>query len=250
MIDTDFGIDTENMWRLAASTKMRFRTLTALAAGLVLLASSGLVLSAQSDGDRYAEILANADSLVRYNALLEKQLQSQEEQIALIEKQLVDIDATAASVGPLVQRMFEAIEAFIAIDLPFIDPTQAGPDSRSARIKKVRELMADETALMSEKYRRLLEVYQIELEYGRTMVSYKGKLDDGREADFLRVGRVSLMYRTVDGEEAGYWDAEQKAWVVNNDFGKAIETAVQVATKETAPELVVLPVPAPKEVQL
>jgi hypothetical protein len=82
------------------------------------------------------------------------------------------------------------------------------------------------------------------------MVSYKGKLDDGREADFLRVGRVSLMYRTVDGEEAGYWDAEQKAWVVNNDFGKAIETAVQVATKETAPELVVLPVPAPKEVQL
>jgi len=238
------------MWQSAASTRTRFRTSAALAAGLVLLANSALVFSAQGDGDRYAEILANAESLARYNTQLEKQLKSQEEQIALIEKQLVDIDATAAALGPLVQRMFEAMEAFIATDLPFTDPTQAGPDSRSARLNKVRELMADETAALSEKYRRLLEAYQIELEYGRNMVSYKGKLDDGREVDFLRLGRVSLMYRTVDGEEAGYWDAEQKAWVVNNDFRKRIGTAVQVATKETAPELVILPVPAPKEVQL
>jgi hypothetical protein len=58
------------------------------------------------------------------------------------------------------------------------------------------------------------------------------------------------MYRTVDGEEAAYWDAEQKAWVVENDFSKAIQEAVQVATKEVAPDLVTLPVPAPREVQL
>jgi len=221
-----------------------------VAAGLVLLTNSSLVLSAEGDGDRYAEILAAADSLARYNTQLEQQLKSQEDQIALIEKQLVEIDATAASIGPLVQKMFEALEAFVAIDLPFIDPTQAGPDSRSARLDKVRDLMADETGAIAEKYRRLLEAYQIELDYGRNMVSYKGTLEDGREADFLRLGRVSLMYRTIDGEEAGYWDAEQKAWVVNNDFRKAFEKAVQVATKETAPELVILPVPAPKEVQL
>lgn len=245
-----FGIDTDNMWRLASSNRTRFRTLAALVAGVALLASSALVFAAQSAGDRYAEMLGDADSLARYNAQLEKQLKSQEQQIALIAQQVVDIDVTAASVGPLVQRMFDAMVAFIATDLPFIDPTQAGPDSRKARIDKIRELMADETVLMSEKYRRLIEAYQIELEYGRTMVSYKGKLDDGRDADFVRVGRVSLMYRTADGEEAGYWDAEQKAWVVNNDFSKAIEKAVQVATKETAPDLVTLPVPAPKEVPL
>jgi hypothetical protein len=250
MFDTEFGIDTENMWRLAASTKARFPTLAALAAGLVLLANSALVFSAQSAGDRYAEILAEADSLARYNAQLEMHLKSQEQQLALIAQQMVDLEAAAAALPNLVQRMFEAMESFIAADLPFTDPTQAGPDSRKVRLDKIRELMADETAGLSERYRRLLEAYQIELEYGRTMVSYKGKLDDGRDVDFLRVGRVSLMYRTVDGEEAGYWDAEQKAWVVNNDFRKAFETAVQVATKETAPELVILPVPAPKEVQL
>lgn len=245
-----FGIDTENMWRLTSSNRTRFRTLAALVAGVALLAGSALVFAEQNAGDRYAEILGDADGLARYNAQLQQQLKSQEEQIALIAQQTVDIDATAAAVGPLVQRMFDAIVAFVAADLPFVDPTQAGPDSRKARIDKIRELMADEAALMSEKYRRLLEAYQIELEYGRTMVSYKGKLDDGRDADFVRIGRVSLMYRTADGQEAGYWDAEQKAWVVNNDFSKAIEKAVQVATKETAPDLLTLPVPAPKEVQL
>ncbi len=60
-----------------------------------------------------------------------------------------------------------------------------------------------EHALNAERYRRLLEAYQIELDYGRTMISYKGKLEDGREADFVRVGRVSLLYRTADGEEVG-----------------------------------------------
>jgi hypothetical protein len=110
--------------------------------------------------------------------------------------------------------------------------------------------MTTEGVSVGEQYRRLMEAYQIELEYGRNMSSYKGTLDDGREADFLRLGRVSLAYRTVDGEEAGYWDAEQKAWVVDNDFAKAIEKAVQVATKEVAPDLVTLPVPAPREAQL
>ncbi len=249
-MNLECGMDTENMWPFASLNRTRFRTLAVLAVGLALLASGPLVFAAQEGGERYAKILADADGLVRYNEQLQKQLKSQEEQLALIDQQLIDIDATAAAVGPLVQRMYDAMVAFISSDLPFVDPTQAGPDSRQARLSKISDLMADETSPMPERYRRLLEAYQIELEYGRTMVSYKGKLDDGREVDFLRVGRVSLMYRTVDGEEAGYWDAEQKAWAVNNDFTKAIEKAVQVATKETAPDLVILPVPAPKEVQL
>jgi hypothetical protein len=194
--------------------------------------------------------LAEADDLARYNEQLSKQMESQEAQAALIEQQIIEIDATGTAIVSQVQKMFVAIEKFISSDLPFLDPTQAGPDSRSERIDRIRELMGNEEVSVGEKYRRLIEAYQIELEYGRTMVSYKGKLDDGRDADFVRVGRVSLMYRSTDGEEAGYWDVQQKAWVVDNDYGKAIQKAVQVATKETAPDLVILPVPAPQEVQL
>jgi hypothetical protein len=238
------------MWRLA-SNKAQFRSMVFWGLGAVLLTSTALVSAQEpSAGERYAKILADSESLARYNAQLTSQLDSQQAQVLLIEKQLTEIDATAAQVGPLIQKMFESLETFMAADLPFLDPTQAGPDSRAERLARIRDLMANEGASNAERYRRLLEAYQIELDYGRTMISYKGKLTDGREADFVRVGRVSLLYRTADGEESGYWDAQQKKWVVANEYNKAIENAVLIATKESAPDLVTVPVPAPQEVPL
>ena len=277
------------MWRLA-SNKTQFRAMVFWGLGTVLLTSTALVSAQeQSAGDRYAKILADAESLTRYNAQLTDQIGAQQSQVLQVEQQLTEIDATAAQMPALIQKMFESLEAFIAADLPFLDPTQAGPDSRQERIIRIRDLMTKEIAsdeeesasntgeegaviageesasiadkdralkedkeraLNAERYRRLLEAYQIELDYGRTMISYKGKLEDGREADFVRVGRVSLLYRTADGEEAGYWDVEQKKWVVANEYNKAVENAVLIATKESTPELVTVPVPAPQEVPL
>ena len=238
-----------NMWRLAAEKK-RFQFMVGLGLGALLLANTVLVFADDTAGDRYAKILAEADSLARNNEYLSTQLQSQEAQVAQVEQQLADIDVTAVDVIALIQRMFESLEKFVASDLPFLDPTQAGPDSRSERMAKLRELMSNEGASNGERYRRLVEAYQIELEYGRTMVSYKAKLDNGRDADFLRFGRVSLMYRTSDGQEAGYWDVQQKKWIAANEYNKVIEKAVLIATKESAPDLVLLPIPAPQDERL
>lgn len=283
------------MWRLA-SNKTQFQAMVFWGFAIVLLAIPALVSAQeQSAGERYAKILADSESLARYNEQLTSQLDSQQEQVLLFEQQLAEMDATAAQMPALIKKMFETMETHLATDLPFLDPTQAGPDSRQERMARIRSLMAEsvanedsgasnedgesgstadeslpggdeqlasnadaaralnadkERALNAERYRRLLEAYQIELEYGRTMVSYKGKLEDGREADFVRVGRVTLLYRTADGEESGYWDAEQKKWVVANEYNKAIEIAVLIATKESAPDLIMVPVPAPQEVPL
>jgi hypothetical protein len=238
------------MWRLATN-KANLRSLAFSGLGLVLLTSTALVCAQDPGaGERYAKLLADTESLARYNQQLGSQLESQQVQVAHIEQQLAEIDATGAQVPPLIQKMFESLEAFLAADLPFIDPTQAGPDSRQERMQRIRDLMADEGGSNAERYRRLLEAYQIELDYGRNMVSYKGKLADGREADFVRVGRVSLLYRTADGEESGYWDAQQKIWVVANEYNKAIENAVLISTKELAPDLITVPVPAPQEAPL
>jgi Protein of unknown function (DUF3450) len=296
------------MWRLA-SIKTQFRARVFWGLGTVLLAIPAFVSAQeQSAGERYAKILAESESLARYNEQLTSQLDSQQAQVVLFEQQLAAMDATAAQVPALIKKMFDNLETHLASDLPFLDPTQAGPDSRQERMERIRELMAKEEtasndddavakpeadsasdakkeekapdskadtassaqdaestaeadaeralkaekerALDAERYRRLLEAYQIELEYGRTMVSYKGKLEDGREADFVRVGRVTLLYRTADGEESGYWDAEQKKWVVANEYNKAVESALLIATKESAPDLIMVPVPAPQEVPL
>ena len=117
------------MWRLA-SNKTQFRSMVFWGLGAVLLTSTALVSAQEpSAGERYAKILADSESLARYNEQLTSQLDSQQSQVLLIEQQLTEIDATAAQVGPLIQKMFESLEAFLAADLPFLDPTQAGPDS-------------------------------------------------------------------------------------------------------------------------
>jgi hypothetical protein len=238
------------MWRLALN-KAQFLSMVVWGLGAVLLTSTALAgAQEQTAAERYAKIMADSESLTRYNAQLTGQVNAQQSQLSHIEQQLTDIDATAAQVPALIQKMLESLESFLAADLPFLDPTQAGPDSRQERLVRIRDLMANESASNAERYRRLLEAYQIELEYGRTMMSYKGKLADDREADFVRVGRVSLLYRTADGEEAGYWDAQQKKWIVANEYNKAIENAVMIATKEGTPDLVTVPVPAPQEVPL
>ncbi|MFM7784835.1 MAG: DUF3450 family protein, partial [Gammaproteobacteria bacterium] len=113
----------------------------------------------------------------------------------------------------------------------------------------LRGLMGDPGVTVAEKYRRLLEAYQIEIEYGRSMAAYTGVLEDGRKADYVRIGRVALMYRTEDGTEAGYWDRDQKQWVIDNDYRGTVLTALRVARKELAPDVIQIPIPAAQEVR-
>ena len=84
------------------------------------------------------------------------------------------------------------------------------------------------------------------MEYGRTMSSYKQTLTDGREAEMVRLGRVSLMYRTVEDGETGYWDNESKAFVADPDLAGEIENALAIAKEERAADLIIVPVPAPQ----
>ena len=92
----------------------------------------------------------------------------------------------------------------------------------------------------------------IELDYGQTLDAYEGPLGtgpDARTVEFAQLGRVSLMYRTLDGSETGYWDANQKAWVVDNSYAEAIEKAIRVANGDDTADLLTVPVPAPQEVR-
>jgi hypothetical protein len=91
------------------------------------------------------------------------------------------------------------------------------------------------------------------MDYGRTIEAYEGELpsegSDPRTVQFLRVGRVTLLYQTLDGHETGYWDVDQKRWVVDDQYAHSFEEGVAVAKKARAPEMLVVPVPAPQEVR-
>jgi uncharacterized protein (DUF885 family) len=221
-------------------TRISKKKFAALAGGLLAVAATSTGVAQETGGDRYARTLAEAEITARYNVQIEQQLRSQEQEIAALEEQFVAIDSTAVDVQPLLQRMFDELVAFVASDVPFFK------DERDQRIQRLRELMANVDASPSEKFRRIMEAYQIEMEYGRTMSSYRQTLADGREAEMVRLGRVSLMYRTVEDAESGYWDNERKEWVADPDSASAIEEALGIAKEERAPDLITVPVPAPQ----
>lgn len=202
---------------------------------------------AQAAGDRYAQAVAEAESLERYNRQLAEQVQSQQDEIASIERQLLEIETTNREVQPLMQQMVDTLEQFVKLDVPFLI------EERTNRVQGLKDIMNRADVTISEKYRRILEAYQIELEYGRTLDAYEGRLVTNgtapRTVEFVRLGRVSLMYRTLDGSETGYWDAQQRQWVVDQSYKEAVEEALRVARGDGAPELLTVPVPAPQEVR-
>jgi len=198
----------------------------------------------QDAASRYATAIADAESLEKYNSQLEKQVKAQRDEVSSIEAQLLEIETTSREVQPLMQRMVDTLQKFVALDTPFLLA------ERTSRVKTLQEIMPRADVTISEKYRRIIEAYQIELEYGRTLEAYDGLLGagpDARTVSFVRLGRVALLYQTIDGSETGYWDAEKKDWVVDNSYAAAVAEARRVAEKDGPPNLLTVPVPAPKE---
>jgi len=70
--------------------------------------------------------------------------------------------------------------------------------------------------------------------------------DDGRDAEMVRFGRIVLLYRVICSTEAGYWDNEQKRFVADPASLRHIEEALSIAKEERAPDLMIIPVPAPQ----
>ena len=192
----------------------------------------------------YRRAVADAESYDTYATQLEAQVTAQDEEKASIHQQLVDVETTSREVLPLMQRMLSTLEQFVSYDAPFL------AEERSSRVAMLKEMMTRADVTLSEKYRRILEAYQVELDYGRTIEAYEAKLgagDDARTVQFLRIGRVALLYQTLDGSETGYWDADTGSWVVANEYRHGFKEGIAVAKKVRAPEMLIVPVPAPKK---
>ncbi|RPI57240.1 MAG: DUF3450 domain-containing protein [Lysobacterales bacterium] len=221
-------------------TRISNKKFAAIAGGVLTMAATVAAVAQETPGERYARTLAEADITARYNVQIEQQLRSQQEEMAALEQQIASLDAMALDVQPMLQRMFDDLVQFVANDVPFFK------EERDQRIQRLTDLMASVDASASEKFRRLLEAYQIEMEYGRTMSAYRQTLPDGRDAEMVRLGRVTLLYRVIDGGETGYWDNDSKQFVAHPGSRTAIEEALGIAKEERAPDLIIVPVPAPQ----
>lgn len=196
--------------------------------------------------ERYKSLLAKGDNLRDYDDQVQKLVDSQHRETESIDRQLKDIDVTEQQILPFIQQMLSTLDDFVKLDVPFL------PDERQRRLKQLHAMMDDAGVSIAEKYRRVMEAYQVETDYGRTIEAYRGKLvQDGHErlVDFLRVGRVALLYRTLDGGDSGYWDRGRRRWVsLGAGESRAVAKGLRIARKEEAPDLIDVPVPAPEAI--
>lgn len=192
--------------------------------------------------EQYRSAVHQSKNLKTYNAHLNDLLTSQLEEKASLQQQLSDIETTQHDVVPLMLRMLESLKSFVDLDIPFL------AQERQLRLQQLDEMMVRADVSAAEKYRRIIEAYQIENEYGKTIESYRGELEkEGlmSTVDFLRLGRVALYYQLLDGSETGYWDRESKQWqVLADEYRTPIRNGLRIARKEAAPDLLTLPVPA------
>jgi hypothetical protein len=182
---------------------------------------------------------------VTYNTLLQRQIDNQVEEMAALEESIRNVSLIERQIVPMMTRMLDSLEVFIQLDTPFL------LEERNERIERLREMMERSDVSAAEKFRRVIEAYQIENDYGRTIEAYKHTVEiDGvqQEADFLRIGRVSLAYQTVGGGTTGAWDKENGQFIKLDDaeFKNQIAHGLKVARKQVAPDLLIVPVPAPR----
>ena len=179
-----------------------------------------------------------------YNKQLQSMLDSQEQEMISIAEQIADLKNTSREITPLMVRMLDTLEKFVQLDKPFL------LEERNSRIENLKKMMSRADISVSEKYRRILEAYQVENEYGRTIEAYRGVHNVDAQSitvDFFRVGRVALMYQSLDGEMSGLWDSKTKKWIeLPSEYEKSLVKGIRMARKQLAPDLIKLPVSTPE----
>jgi hypothetical protein len=192
----------------------------------------------------YRAVTKVVDGLRVYNTLLQTQLNNQEAEMQALSDSISNIALIERQIVPLMLRMVDALEGFIALDTPFL------MKERTDRIGRLRGMMERSDVAAAEKLRRVIEGYQIENDYGRTIEAYKGSTDVNGvelEVDFLRIGRVALLYQTVGGASSGAWDSSTGAYIElpAATYEAAVQQGLKVARKQVAPDLMIIPVAAP-----
>jgi TolA-binding protein len=204
-----------------------------------------VVNQTRSLADQYRQTLREIEGLEVYNRLLQRQVARQDEQKEQIRASIEQVTVVQRQIVPLMDRMIAGLEQFVALDVPFL------AEERHTRVDRLKTLLERQDVTVAEKFRRVMEAYQIENEYGRTIENYRGQLEiDGlvRDVDFLRIGRVTLVYQTSDGQRQGVWDQRNNRWVaLDSEYRNRIRQALRVARRQIAPELLILPLPAPED---
>jgi hypothetical protein len=195
--------------------------------------------------DEFRAVNKEVDGLRVYNRLMAAQTDSQQATLEDIALSMDQVDVINRQIVPLMTRMIDGLQQSIALDVPFL------MDEREARVETLNDIMERSDVSVAEKFRKVMEAYQIENDYGSSSEAYEQTLSleegDTRSYNILRIGRVGLFFQSEDAQITGRWDNGERRWVQDDSIRNEVRKGLRMANELIAPEIVVLPVSAPSE---
>ncbi len=194
----------------------------------------------RTDGVReFRSLLQRRDATALYAKQQELVVKTQRDEIASLSAQIGSIDDIKGQTTPMLLSMVADLKTFVAADLPFRKAL------RDARIQALEGAMAKPDVSDAERYRLIMEAYQAEMEYGRTISTWEEEITlDGKATtvDMFLYGRVALCYLTKSGKAARY-DRTTGEWKpLSGDYSKDLDKAIRVAQGKRQPEVLFAPV--------
>jgi len=197
--------------------------------------------------DEYKAVNKVIDGLRVYNSQLEKQITAQNRRLQELEDSIEHATVIKRQITPLMHRMVDGLEQFVSLDIPF------HADERESRLEFIQDALDNPDISDSEKFRQVLEGYQIENEYGRKIDTYSDTIMlDGSEVvvNILRVGRIALVAQTKDGEKTLAWNNRDRAWEpLDASYRNPVRQGIRIANKQATVDILMLPIAAPESAQ-
>ncbi|MAI37836.1 DUF3450 domain-containing protein [Alteromonas sp.] len=201
---------------------------------------NGITDQIDSKLQQFKTLMKEIEGLEVYNTQLRKQINSQNQEMDDLNAAIDEVSVVERQITPLMMRMIDGLAQFIELDMPFL------PEERANRVADLRAMMDRADVATSEKFRRVMEAFQVEMDYGRTMEAYSGLHSiNGQERDveFLRLGRTALIYQTRDASMQGVWNKQTRQWEeLDSSYRTQITKGLRMAKKQLAPDLLMLPV--------
>jgi len=179
------------------------------------------------------EILKTANETLsrdeaKHNALV-KNLEQQKIESLRIQREML----------PFLTSTLGRLEKRVQMDAPFLQK------ERHTRLQKLTDTMEDIDTGIGEKYRKVMEALFVEAEYGNTIEVYQEKVvvsGHGVLGNILRLGRVSLLFLSLDQASAAMFNVGQNQWIpLDKSYVPALVAGVEMTSKRRPVELISLP---------
>jgi cell division protein FtsB len=193
-----------------------------------------------------AKLVAEYDRLTAENEILEAENKRMSDRssalgqaVDQLEQEKIQTRQVREELLPFLAEVQADLTRFVADDIPFL------PEERRTRLEKLAALVDDPELPVAEKFRKTMEALGIEAEYGNTIEVYRDRilLGDRRvSGQIFRLGRISLYYLSLDGQEAAVFDVGEHQWRRLDDrFVPEVAAAVEIALKRRTAGILDLP---------